>query len=100
MSGALGSRTAVRGPSRAQATPQASALSNIPVSVITLIAAIGVLVSCLAYAAGRQGYGSSGTDSALYWAGQVLILLPISGRLLSRRHLSNSGAITLVVVLT
>lgn len=100
MSGSLGSRTAVRGPSRVQATPEASRLSNIPVSVITLIAAIGVMACCVAYAAGRRGDGSSGSANALYWFGQVLILLPIAGRLLSRRHLSNSSAIVLVVVLT
>jgi hypothetical protein len=100
MGGSLGSRTAVRGPSRAEVTPEASALSRVPVSVVTLIAAIGVMVSCLAFAAGRQGYGSTGKDGALYWAGQVLIIFPIAGRLLSRRHLSNASAVTLVVVLT
>ncbi|HEY0933444.1 MAG TPA: DUF6541 family protein, partial [Trebonia sp.] len=53
------------------------------------------------YGAGRAGPGSaSGPGVAFYWAGQVLIILPIAGRLLSRRQLSNAGAITLVSVLT
>jgi hypothetical protein len=76
-------------------------LSRVPVSVITLIVAVGVLVSSVAYAAGRNGAGSSsGQGVALYWLGQVLILVPIAGRLLSRRHLSNANAVTLIVVLT
>ena len=76
-------------------------LSRVPVSVITLIAALGVLVSSVAYAAGRNGTGSSsGPGVALYWLGQVLILVPIAGRLLSRRHLTNANVVTLIVVLT
>jgi len=101
MGGSLGSRQAVRGPSRAEPAQQASALSRVPVSVITLIAALGVLVSSAAYADGRAGAGSgSGTGVALYWVGQVMILLPIGGRLLSRRQMSNGETVTLVVVLT
>jgi hypothetical protein len=76
-------------------------LSRVPISVITLIVAIGVLVSSMGYAAGRAGDGPrSGSGVALYWLGQALILLPIGGRLLSRRSLSNGGIVTLVTVLT
>jgi hypothetical protein len=76
-------------------------LSRVPVSVITLIVAIGVLVSSAGYAMGRAGDGpNSGPGVALYWLGQVLILVPVAGRLLSRRHLSNGETITLVTVLT
>jgi hypothetical protein len=62
---------------------------------------VGVFVSSMGYAAGRAGAGPDSTSGvALYWLGQVLILVPIAGRLLSRRPLSNGGIITLIVVLT
>jgi hypothetical protein len=100
MDGSLGYRAAQR-PSRAQRAPEASVFSRVPVSVITLIVAVGVFVSSMGYAAGRAGNGPhSGSGHVLYWAGQALILLPIGGRLLSRRQLSNGGVITLVTVLT
>ncbi len=84
-----------------QQAPEASAISRVPISVIALIAAIGVFVSSMGYAAGRAGDGPhSGPGVALYWLGQVLILVPIAGRLLSRRQLSNGSTITLIVVLT
>ena len=101
MGGSLGSRAEVRGPSRAEQAPAASFLSRIPVSVIVLTSAIGVMLSSVAYGIGRAGNGpSSGPGVALYWAGQVVILLPIAGRLLSRRQLSNGATITLVTTLT
>jgi hypothetical protein len=101
MDGSLGSRAPVRRPSRPVRAPEASALSRVPVSVIALLAAIGVLVSSLGYADGRAGAGSSsGPGVALYWLGQVLILVPIAGRLISRRQMSNGSTITLIVVLT
>jgi hypothetical protein len=101
MDGSLGSRAAVRRPSRAEQAPGASVFSRIPISVITLSAAVGVLVSSIGYADGRAGAGSgSGSGIALYWLGQVLILLPIAGRLISRRQMSNGSTITLIVVLT
>jgi hypothetical protein len=101
MDGSLGSRAAVRRPSRAERAPEASVLSRVPLSVITLSAAIGVLVSSLGYADGRAGAGSdSGPGIALYWLGQVLILLPIAGRLISRRQMSNGSTIALIVVLS
>lgn len=101
MDGSLGARAAVRRPSRAAQVPEASALSRIPLSVITLIVAVGVFVSDMGYAQGRAGDGpNSGSGIALYWIGQVLILVPVAGRLLSRRSLSNGGIVTLISVLT
>jgi hypothetical protein len=101
MGGSVGSRPAVRGAGRNERTPEASALSRIPVSVITLLTAVGVSLSSLGYAYGRAGTGPhSGTGVALYWLGQVVILVPIAGRLLSRRQLSNGGTIVLVATLT
>src|ERR1700761_9014192 len=101
MDGSLGSRAAVRRPSRAEQAPEASVLSRIPISVITLIVMIGVFVSSLGYADGRTGAipdNPHGVD--LYWLGQLLILVPVAGRLLSRRPLSNGGTITLITVVT
>ena len=101
MDGSLGSRAAVRSPSRAERAPEASVLSRVPISVIALIVAIGVLVSSMGYASGRAGNGPhSGPGVTLYWLGQVLILVPIAGRLLSRGSLSNGGIVTLIAVLT
>ena len=101
MDGSLGSRAAVRRPSRAERAPEASVFSRVPISVIALSAAIGVLISSMGYADGRAGAGSSsGPGIALYWLGQVLILLPIAGRLISRRQMSNGSTITLLVILT
>jgi hypothetical protein len=95
------SRAAIHSPSRAEQANDASFLSRIPISVITLIAAIGVFASSYAYGIGRATDGSSsGTGVTLYWIGQVLILVPIGGRLLSRRQMSNTSTVTLVVVLT
>src|SRR6201996_2005604 len=101
MDGSLGSRAAVRRPSRAEQAPRASVLSRIPISVITLIVMIGVFVSSVGYADGRTGATPNNPHGVdLYWLGQVLILVPIAGRLLSRRPLSNGGTNTLLSVLT
>jgi hypothetical protein len=101
MDGSLGSRAAARRPSRPAQAPPASPLSRIPISVITLIVAIGVFVSCAGYAAGRAGDGpNTGSGIALYWFGQIMIVVPIAGRLLSRRPLSNGAIVTLISVLT
>lgn len=101
MDGSLGARAAVGRPGRAAQVPEASALSRIPLSVITLIVAIGVFVSCTGYARGRAGATpDNGSGLVLYWAGQVLILVPVAGRLLSRRPLSNGAIVTLISVLT
>jgi len=74
--------------------------SRLPVSVVALCAAVGVLVAAAAYTAGRLGYASSPWADRAYWLGQVLIVAPVAARLLSRRRLSVGETVTLVVVLT
>jgi hypothetical protein len=77
-----------------------AARSRLPVSVVALSAAFGVLVVAAAYTAGRLGYASSPWADRAYWLGQALIVAPVAARLLSRRHLSVGETVTLVVVLT
>src|SRR5271166_1535338 len=74
--------------------------SRLPVSVVTLIAAIGVFVASAAYTAGRMGYASSPWADRAYWLGQALVVAPVALRLLSRRSLVPSATATLIVVLT
>jgi len=76
-------------------------VSRIPVSVIALVVAVGVFVSSVGYADGRAGAGTHSVPGIrLFWLGQVLILVPVAGRLLSRRHLSNGHTVTLIAVVT
>src|SRR5215469_13999812 len=97
MGGSVSSRAAVRRPSRAEPAREPSALSRIPISVIALVVAVGVFVSSMGYADGRTGLGSHSMPGIrLFWIGQALILVPVAGRLLSRRHLSNGGTATLI----
>ena len=77
-----------------------AARPRLPVSLVALIAATGVLVVAAAYTAGRLGYASSPWANRAYWLGQVLIVAPVTARLLSRRHLSMGETVTLVVILT
>jgi hypothetical protein len=74
--------------------------SRLPVSVVALIAATGVLLAAAAYTAGRLGHSGASWADRLYWLAQLLILAPVAGRLLSRRALGVSETVTLVVVLT
>ena len=71
-----------------------------PVSVVALSAATGVLVVAVAYLAGRLGHAGASWADRMYWLGQLLILAPVAARLLSRRALVASETVTLVVVLT
>jgi hypothetical protein len=73
--------------------------SRLPVAVVTLSAAIGLLVIAAAYTAGRLGHASSAWADRTYWVGQALILIPTAIRLLSRRALTEVGTITVVVTL-
>jgi hypothetical protein len=101
MGGSVSSQEAVRRPSRAEPAREPSAISRIPISVIALIVAVGVFVSSMGYADGRAGAGPHSTPGILlFWTGQVLILVPVAGRLLSRRHLSNGATVTLIAVVT
>jgi hypothetical protein len=101
MEGSMGARAGVRRPSGAVRQPEPSALSRIPLSVIALLSSIGVLISCYAYNMGRiSSFPNPEQGIVLYWVGQVFILLPIGGRLISRRPLNNGGIIALIAVLT
>jgi hypothetical protein len=77
-----------------------AARSRLPVSVVALIAAVGVLIVAAAYTAGRLGYASSPWANRTYWLGQVLVIAPVGARLLSRRRLDASETVTLLVILT
>ena len=74
--------------------------SRLPVSVVALSAAIGVLVVAAAYTAGRLGHAGASWPNRAYWVGQLLILTPVAARMLSRRSLAGSETVTLVVILT
>jgi hypothetical protein len=74
--------------------------SVLPVSAVVLCASIGVLVSACAYTAGRLGHAGTSWADRLYWFGQLLILVPIAARLLSRRALTAGETLTLVIALT
>jgi hypothetical protein len=77
-----------------------AAQSWMPVSVVALSAATGVLVVAVAYLAGHLGHAGASWANRMYWFGQLLILTPVAARLLSRRALVASETVTLVVVLT
>jgi hypothetical protein len=77
-----------------------AASSPLPVSVVALSAATGVLVVALAFTAGRLGHASSPWADRAYWLGQALILVPIAYRLLNRRILTARETLTLVIVFT
>ena len=85
---------------RGRPADASAARSRLPVSVVALIAATGVLVVAAAYTAGRRGHAGASWADRMYWLGQLLILTPVAARLLSRRALVASETVTLVVVLT
>ena len=78
----------------------ASARSYVPVSLVAVIAAVGVLVVALAYTSARLGHADSVWVDRAYWVGQGLILLPTAIPMLSRRFLAAHETVTLVMVLT
>jgi hypothetical protein len=82
---------------RRHAGPEASL---IPVSVVAISAAIGVLIVAAAYTAGRTGHTGSGWADRAYWAGQALIVVPAAARLLGRRPLVPADTLAVVVVVT
>ena len=101
MGGSVSSRAAVPRPRRAEPVREGSPLSRIPISAIALIVAVGVFVSSMGYADGRAGLGPHSVPGIrLFWLGQVLILVPVAGRLLSRRHLTNGNTVTLIAIVT
>lgn len=68
--------------------------------MVTLCAALGVLVIAATDTAARAGYSGSRLADQAYWLGQGLIVVPIAIRLLGRWSLREAGTVTLVVVLT
>ena len=85
---------------RGRPADTSAARSRLPVSVVALSAATGVVVVAAAYTAGRLGHAGASWADRMYWLGQLLILTPVAARLLSRRALAASETVTLVVVLT
>jgi hypothetical protein len=94
----LGTRRVTRASAAKRGRHAAS--SPLPVSVVAICAATGVLVVALAYTAGRLGHASSPWADRAYWLGQALILVPVAYRLLNRRVLTASETLTLVIVFT
>jgi hypothetical protein len=88
------------GAPEAAETPHQAMKSRLPVSVVTLLAAMGVFCANASFVAGRLGHADSVWSNRVYWLGQALILIPIGIRLFSRRPLSKRDTITLLVVLT
>jgi hypothetical protein len=78
----------------------ATARSRLPVSVVAVSAATGVLVVAAAYTSGRFGYASSSWADRTYWLGQALIWVPTAARLLSQRFLTASETVSLITILT
>ena len=66
---------------------------------VALITALGVLVVAIAYSAGRHGYADSKIADYGYWAGQALIFVPASVRLLTRRKSTEAGTVAAIVIL-
>ena len=74
--------------------------SHLPVSVVAIIAATGVLVIAAAYTAGRFGHANSPWADRAYWLGQALIVGPVAMRLLSPRVLTAAQTATLIMIAT
>jgi len=69
------------------------------VADVALLAAIGVLVVAVAFTAGRRGAADTTTAHATYWLGQLLVVVPVTVRLLSQRSRPRSEIIRLLLVL-
>jgi hypothetical protein len=77
-----------------------AAVSRLPVSLVAVIVAIGLLVVSAAYTSARLGtYGSAWADRA-YWLGQILIVAPVAARLISRAAITEAATVGLVSILT
>jgi 4-amino-4-deoxy-L-arabinose transferase-like glycosyltransferase len=74
--------------------------SGLPVSLVALSAATGVLIVAATYTAGRLGHASSPWADRSYWLGQAFILVPAAARLVSRRILTTAETVIVITVLT
>jgi hypothetical protein len=71
----------------------------LPIGVIALCAAFGLLLISVAYTAGRHGHAGSSRAIDMYWVGQALILVPTSIRLMTRRGSTEATTIAACVIL-
>jgi hypothetical protein len=85
-------------PQSKQATPPER--PYLSVGVIALTTALGVLVVSIAYTAGRHGHAESKVADYAYWAGQAIIFVPASIRLLTRRGSTEAGTVATITILT
>jgi hypothetical protein len=85
-------------PQSKQATPPER--PYLSVGVIALTTALGVLVVSIAYTAGRHGHAESKVADYAYWAGQAIIFVPASIRLLTRRGSTEAGTVAAITILT
>jgi len=70
------------------------------VGAVALTTALGVLVVAIAYTAGRHGHADSKVADYGYWAGQALIFVPASVRLLTRKGSTAAGTVGAITILT
>lgn len=82
----------VDGRPRRRAAAWAARIGRAPETLA--LSACGVVVVALAYAGGRSG---SSWAAAAYWAGQLLVFVPVVVRMLSGRLAGNAEAFMLVV---
>ena len=85
-------------PQSKQATPPER--PYLSVGVIALTTALGVLVVSISYTAGRHGHADSKVADYVYWAGQAIIFVPASIRLLTRRGSTEAGTVAAITILT
>jgi len=71
----------------------------LPIGAVALCAACGLLLIAVAYTAGRHGHASSSRAIDIYWAGQALILVPVSIRLMTRRGSTEAATIAACAIL-
>jgi hypothetical protein len=75
----------------------AASRPGLPLGLVAVISAAGLLLVALAYTSGRLGQSASPWADRLYWLGQGLILVPVAGKLLGRRVLGAGETVILVV---
>jgi hypothetical protein len=61
---------------------------------LLVVSGFGVVLVALGYAAGRLGYPGG---SVLYWVGNLVVFVPVAGRVLSRRMAGSGEALLLVL---